>query len=249
MSRPRVAVFRPDDGRLRRAVERLDALGVDAVADALLSVEPTGADPRSDADFIVLTSAAGVGLLPDDWRPGEAVVCAIGEATAAALEATGVPADVVPETYSSAGLVEALADRVDGARVEVLRSDHGSAVLRDGLDEAGAYHHETVLYRLARPDTAGRSATVAAEGGLDGALFTSSLTVTHFLESAEDRGVRRDAIDGLDRAVVGAIGEPTRRTAEAAGIGVDVVPETASFAALARAVVERLGPRPADPHR
>ena len=40
--------------------------------------------------------------------------------------------------------------------------------------------------------------------------------------------------------VVGAIGEPTREAAEARGIAVDVVPDTADFEALAAAVVERL---------
>jgi len=73
-----------------------------------------------------------------------------------------------------------------------------------------------------------------------GACFTSSLTVEHFLEAADERGVREAAIEGLNRAVVGAIGEPTRRTAEEHGIDVDVVPESAEFERLAEAVVDRV---------
>jgi uroporphyrinogen-III synthase len=146
----------------------------------------------------------------------------------------------VPETYSSRGLLRALGDRVDGATVEVARSDHGSAVLSDGLDAAGAYHHETVLYRLGRPAGSGLATELAAAGELDAALFTSSLTVEHFLEAADERGGRAEAVEGLAAAVVGAIGEPTRQTAEAHGIAVDVVPETASFGALARAAADRL---------
>jgi len=136
--------------------------------------------------------------------------------------------------------VAALAEDAEGVRVEVARSDHGSAVLLDGLDGAGAYHHETVLYRLVRPPGSGESTDLAAEGHLDAALFTSSLTVEHFLEAAEARGVRDAALAGLAGAVVGAIGEPTRETAEAHGISVDVVPGEATFEALARAVVGRL---------
>jgi uroporphyrinogen-III synthase len=67
------------------------------------------------------------------------------------------------------------------------------------------------------------------------------LTVEHFLEAAADRGVRETAIEGLNDAVVGAIGAPTETTAEAHGIDVDVVPEVAEFEALARAVVDRIG--------
>jgi len=240
--RPRVALFRPDDERLASAVATLEGLGVDPLADPLLAIEPSGAVPRTDADYVVLTSKTGADLLPADWSPGGATVCAIGERTAEALAAVGHPPDVVPETYSSTGLLAALEDRVAGARVEVARSDHGSAVLLDGLDAAGAFHHETVLYRLVRPEEAGESTDAVAAGEVAAVLFTSSLTVEHFLEAAEARGGLDGAMTGLERTVVGAIGEPTRETAAAHGIAVDVVPETASFEALARAVVDRLSP-------
>jgi uroporphyrinogen-III synthase len=77
-------------------------------------------------------------------------------------------------------------------------------VLTDGLDAAGAFVHETVLYRLVRPESAGNSAVAAAEGRLDAACFTSSLTVEHFLEAAADRGVREAAVAGLAEAGGGA---------------------------------------------
>ncbi len=238
--RPPVAVFRPDDQRLDDAVELLESLGVEPLADPMLAVDPTGARPRSDADVVILTSKSGVDLLPSDWTAEGATLCAIGEPTAAALEDAGLSVDLVPETYSSQGLVEALSDRVDGRRVEIARSDHGSPVLTEGLDDAGAYHHETVLYRLVRPGAAGRSVEVAAAGELAAALFTSSLTVEHFLEAAEEQGSRAQVIAGLETGVVGAIGTPTARTAEANGVSVDVIPNTASFEALARAAVRRL---------
>ena len=174
-----------------------------------------------------------------DWVPtGE--LCAIGSSTAGALREHGYAVDVVPGEFSSTGLVDALRGDVDGRRVEVARSDHGSAVLLNGLHDAGAYAHETVLYRLVRPEGSGRSAALAAAGDLGGALFTSSLTVEHFLDAAAKRGVRAEAIAGLADAVVGCIGAPTRETAEAAGVAVDVVPDEADFEALARSVVARL---------
>jgi len=257
-----VAAFRPDDERLADAVELIESLGATPVPDPMLAVEPTGARPRSDADFVVLTSKTGVelaaGLRSDGdleaadadidadaagapverWDPGDATICAIGEPTAEVLREAGYGVDLVPEEFSSSGLVDALADSVDGARVEVARSDHGSAVLTDGLEEAGAYVHETILYRLVRPEGAGESAELAADGELDAALFTSSLTVEHFLDAAEELGVRETAIEGLTEATVGVIGEPTRETAESLGIDVDVVPERADFEALACATIE-----------
>jgi len=279
-----VAAFRPDDERLADAVELIESLGATPVPDPMLAVEPTGALPRSDADFVVLTSktgvelaaglrsdgdaderdsssprsqahedadAAGTGTADDAagadtasdapaerWDPGDATICAIGEPTADVLREAGYDVDLVPDEFSSSGLVDALADEVDGARVEVARSDHGSAVLTDGLEAAGAYVHETILYRLVRPEGAGKSAELAADGELDAALFTSSLTVEHFLDAAEELGVREDAVAGLADATVGVIGEPTRETAEELGIDVDVVPERADFEELACETIE-----------
>jgi uroporphyrinogen-III synthase len=242
-SEVRAAVFRPDDGRLAAAVELLDSLGATPVPDPMLAVEPMGRIPDDKgAAFVVLTSKTGVELAAGaGWEPSVPLAC-IGGTTATAAREAGWEVAVVPEEYSSAGLVAALSDRVAGERVEVARSDHGSAVLPEGLREAGAAVTETVLYRLVRPAGAGDSAERAAAGELEAALFTSSLTVEHFLAAAADRGVRDDAVAGLHDAVVGAIGDPTRETAEAAGVDVDVVPDRADFAALATAVVEAAAP-------
>jgi uroporphyrinogen-III synthase len=236
------SLFRPGDDRLANAVALLESLGADPVADPLLAVEPTGATPPT-ADYVVLTSKTGVEQLADrGWDPGGATLCVIGAATAEAAREAGYTVDRIPEEYSSAGLVDALADEVSGAAVAVARSNHGSAVLTDGLAEAGAEVSESVLYRLTRPSDAGHSTEQAAAGELDAALFSSSLTVEHFLAAARERGVEAAAMEGLADAVVGAIGEPTRETATAHGIDVDVVPETADFETLACAVVEAAAP-------
>ncbi|WP_256546166.1 uroporphyrinogen-III synthase [Halobellus inordinatus] len=244
----RVAVFRPDDERMAEAVELLDSLGAAPVPDPMLAVEPTGAVPDGaddvpDPDIVVLTSKTGVELLADaGWSPGEATLVCIGPRTAAAARDAGWTVDVVPEEYTSSGLVETLADEVDGRRVEVARSDHGSDVLLDGLRDAGADVHETVLYRLVRPEGSGQSTVMAAGGELDAVCFTSSLTVANFLDAADERGVREEAVAGLNRAVVGVIGDPTRETAEGYGVRVDVVPENATFEELATEVVETAAP-------
>ncbi|MFP8956630.1 uroporphyrinogen-III synthase [Natrialbaceae archaeon A-CW3] len=238
-----VAVFRPDDERLEEAVELIDSLGATAVPDPMLAVEPSGAVPRTDADYVVLTSKTGAELVADaGWEPGDSTVCAIGPRTADALREVGYDVDIVPEEYTSSGLVATLADDVDGARIEVARSDHGSPVLLEGLEAAGAYVHETVLYRLVRPSESGESTTFAAAGDLDAACFTSSLTVEHWLEAADERGIRDDALEGLAEATVGVIGEPTRETAADAGIDVNLVSSEATFEALACETVETAAP-------
>ncbi len=239
----RVAVFRPDDERLVEAVELLESLGATPIADPMLAIEPTGAQPTGRAAYTILTSKTGVELAAETgWTPGETTLVSIGPGTTKAAEAVGWTVDREPETYSSTGLIELLADEVAGRTVEVARSDHGSDVLLEGLDDAEAEWTETVLYQLVRPSEAGDSAKLAADGELEAAAFTSSLTVEHFLEAAADRGVREEAIAGLENAVVGVIGEPTRETAESHGLDVDIVPDDATFAALATEVVEAAAP-------
>ena len=239
----RIAVFRPDDERLTAAVELLDSLGATPVPDPMLAVEPTGASPASDADYTIFTSKTGIELAAETgWEPAETTLVSIGPGTTAAAEAVGWTVDREPETYSSTGLVDLLENEVADKRVEVARSDHGSQELLDGLDAADADWAETVLYKLIRPPESGRSAELAAEGKLEAAAFTSSLTVDHFLAAAEERGIREAAIAGLDEAVVGTIGEPTRETAAGHGIDVDIVPSEATFEALATAVVEAAAP-------
>ncbi len=238
--RPTVAFFRPDDGRLDEAIASIEAVGGRPLADPLLMIEPTGERPRSDAAVTILTSPTGAELAGDaGWKPGSTTLCAIGDSTAEAIRDEGYTVDVVPNEFSSTGLVERLASEVDGKRVEVARSDHGSAVLIQGLEGAGAYVHETVLYQLTIPEGAGTSIDAAVAGELDVALFTSSLTVEHFLSIADDRGVSEAAVSGLNQAVVGAIGHPTAATAADAGITVDVIPEMADFDDLARAALDR----------
>ena len=239
---PTVAVFRPDDDRLEAARDLLVELGADPVPDPMLAVEPTDATPRTDADYVVLTSKTGAELVSErGWDPGPATVCAIGPATADALREEGYDVDIVPEEFTSSGLVERLETEIDGARVEVARSDHGSPVLLEGFEDAGAYVHETILYRLVRPEGSGESAELAAAGDLDAACFTSSLTVEHFLQVAAEREILEEVLDGLAETTVGVIGEPTAETARSLEVDVDVVPEEATFEALARETLDELG--------
>ncbi|MFP4632182.1 MAG: uroporphyrinogen-III synthase [Halobacteriota archaeon] len=225
----RVAVFRPDDHRIEDARRALERRGYEVVADPLLEVEPTGREARVDADYLVLTSVTGAALV-DDPRGR---VCAIGPKTAEALRRRGHDVYLVPEEHTSDGIVSALSDEVDGARVEVARSDHGSDVLVDGLEEAGAYVHETVLYRLRRPEGAGERTRDALDADeLDAVLFTSSLTVEHLVRSVEP--------DALDDVVAGVIGPPTRDTAVDHGVDVDFVAADATFESLVEGLEREL---------
>ncbi|WP_129113971.1 uroporphyrinogen-III synthase [Halegenticoccus tardaugens] len=243
MPTPKVAVLRPDDTRIDEAICYLQSLDVIPIADPMLTICSTGKRPRK-AEYCIFTSTTGVELAVEHgWEPAGTTVCAVGRQTATALRGCGYSADVIPSTFTSTGLVEELADEVEGKTVEIARSAHGSDVLIQGLKEAGAAVHETHLYCLEHPSTAGRSVSLAIEGELDGILFSSPKTVDHFFEIATER----DAVGPLQRelaeTVIGAIGAPTARTVRKNGGSVDVVPDQADFNQLADTTVNRIRER------
>ena len=239
--KPTLAVFRPDDERLVEAVTYLEQNDCVALADPMLEIVPTDNVPRADADVVIITSTTGVDQLQaGGWDQAEVTLCAIGEKTATALETAGYSVDIIPEEYTSSGLVKRLMGTIDGKKVEIARSGHGSTVLPDGLIDAGAYVHETILYRLSRPAESGTSTSALVAGELDGVLFTSPLTVKHFIESAREREIESAVRSGMEEVVVGAIGQPTAEAAQEQGIGVDVIPPKASFPTLADAVCKKI---------
>ncbi|WP_160135587.1 uroporphyrinogen-III synthase [Halococcus salsus] len=243
MSKPTIAVLRPDDNRIAAAIDYLRSHEVSPVADPMLKVRPTGESPAV-ADYCVFTSQTGVEIAVDqDWHPGEATVCAVGQQTASTLRDSGVAVDIMPSTFTSAGLVDELATEVNGSTVEIARSAHGSDVLVRGLTAAGANVHETQLYRLNRPTAAGSSVTLATDGQLDAILFTSPRTVEHFCEIAAEQDGVPALQRGVAETVIGAIGMPTAQAIQERGITVDVIPDTVGFTQLADCTVEELATR------
>lgn len=225
-----VAIFRPE-GRLGESKEVLEKFGFEMVAKPVLKPSPTGKHPFTSAEFVIFTSTNGVKFALSSLEASDfdsSTVCAIGPKTAEALKDRGVSVDIVPEEYSSRGLVTSLSSEVRENKVEVARSSEGSKVLLDGLNQAGAFVHETELYTLERvPASEGEIEKIIESAGIF--LFTSSLTVNHFLGHSNDR---QKVIRKLNRRFVGALGQPTKRTLIENDVSVDLVASKATFTTL-----------------
>jgi uroporphyrinogen III methyltransferase/synthase len=106
-------------------------------------------------DWIVFTSVNGVNfLLGRLWETGGdlrrlagARIAAIGEGTAQELQRFHLRADLVPKSFRSEALAEALRTYVDGKRVLWARASRGRDVLSTELNAAGADLEELVVYR------------------------------------------------------------------------------------------------------
>jgi len=180
-----------------------------------------GAAARLGAfDWVVFSSENGVERLFAEVRDargfGSALVAAIGPGTAAALAAHGVVADLVPERFVAEGLLEVFPSRdappgAGSGKVLLARAATARDVLPRGLEQLGWQVEVVEAYRAVRPEAPPK--LLEAVASADAVTFTSSSTVTGFLEMA-----------GRDRLppVVASIGPVTSATARAAGLVVTV---------------------------
>jgi uroporphyrinogen III methyltransferase/synthase len=161
-------------------------------------------------------------------------ICAVGPATARALQARGLRADLVPREAHGDALMQALIEGgVAGARVLFPRAEGGRAVLPDWLREAGATVDELTLYLSAPPADPPADVLERIRGGeVDIVTFTSSSTVRNLATLLDGD------LEPLRRAVVACIGPQTAETAEELGMPPEVVAEEHTVPGLVEALVD-----------
>lgn len=228
--------------------EALRALGADTLSFAAIRIErATDARPLHAAlaalpeyDWLVLTSVNGVEAFWTALReagrapPDRLRICAVGTATAAAVERNGGRVDLVPSRHVAEAALDALlaAGVGAGTRVLLARAEAGRPVLPDGLRRAGAVVDDVPLYRTV-PDGAGAEAVREALrlGRVDAITFTAGSTVRSF---AQHVGVPPG------RALTASIGPATSAQLRALGLPVDIEAEEHTIPGLVRALTERL---------
>jgi uroporphyrinogen-III synthase len=196
---------------------------------------------EGEADYVIFTSANGVEFTllklkdPDEFieRLNKTQVVAIGPKTRNALLKSGIRVSIVPESYSSEGLVGKLSG-IEGSVIEIARSSHGAPELVKGLLDKGAVVHETQVYQIISPRDERHEALMkrALAGDVDIFAFTSTLMVKNFMALAKDMGVKDDIVRIMNEKMVAAIGKPTYDTLEGYGINVKVMPKNHTFEEL-----------------
>jgi uroporphyrinogen-III synthase len=150
-----------------------------------------------------------------DIRCLRAKVCAIGPATAAAVEALHIKVDRMPKEYVAESLLEALAsDDLTGKRVLLPRAAVARDLVPVELTRRGAAVDVVEAYRTVIPDNASVRAREILARKPHWITFTSSSTVKNFMQIAG-----RDALAGVKIASIGPI---TSATARELGLTVDV---------------------------
>jgi uroporphyrinogen III methyltransferase/synthase len=165
-------------------------------------------------------------------------VVAIGPATAERIVARGIRVSEVPEEFRAEGILKALGRRrLRGERILIPRAEVAREVLPRVLREKGAVVDVVPVYR-AVPSREGwpQVEKSLGEKEVDLLTFTSSATVTHFIDKFRKAADLRRA----RRVPVAAIGPITAKTARHQGFRVIIEPREYTVGALAEAIVRKL---------
>lgn len=245
LSNRTIVVTRP---RVQAAelADALEALGANVRLLPTIEIGPPS-DPGSlevaargetDYDWVVFTSANGVGALRDaadragiglGGVVGAGRVCCIGPATARAAEGAGLVVSVIPERYVAEAVAEVLAAtaRLEDARVLLPVAGGARDVLPAELRRRGAVVDVATAYETVPVSSVPEEALARLVDGVDLVTFTSPSSVRGF----------HGLVEGRPRAPVGVIGPVTAATARDLGYDVTVQAEDFTVEGLVKAIV------------
>ena len=239
-----------------RVARQLEDLGAEVIELPAIRIEPpadtapldAAAADVSSCDWVIFTSANGVDAFFDalqraglDSRAlGGVRICVIGPGTAERLGRFGLKPDAQPQSYKSADISRTLAGIEDlgGKKILCPRADIAPKDLIVDLQSLGADVTDLAAYRTVgetpEPELLDE---LFAGGGPDWITFTSSSTVTNFVNAV-----------GLDRlrgsaASLASIGPTTSATMRGLGLEVDVEAAAHTIPGLVDAILEAQPPR------
>jgi uroporphyrinogen III methyltransferase/synthase len=160
---------------------------------------------------------------------------AIGPRTAEELARYGLTADVVPSEFQAEGMVAAMSQHdLRGARILIPRAEVAREMLPEQLRMKGATVDVVPVYRTVVPEAGlSRLKQQIQAGAIDVVTFTSSSTVSNFVELI---GGREEARRMAGKTTIACIGPITARTAEEHGLPVTIMPGENTVPALAQAI-------------
>ena len=235
-----------------RLTAGLEDLGADCLEAPAIRIQPPADNyaaldkaigSLADFDWIIYTSANGVehffsrlseaGL--DSRSLCDKKICAIGSATAQALEKHGIKADIVPKEYRAEGILSAMYGKLkEGDKVLLPRAAEARSILPEELKRQGADVVVAPAYETVAGEADGTAlAEELKNGSIDAVTFTSSSTVKNLLKLLGD-----NAPELLKNVKIAAIGPITAETCKQNGLQVTVQAQEYTIDGLIQAVKE-----------
>ncbi|MBZ5498285.1 MAG: uroporphyrinogen-III synthase [Acidobacteriia bacterium] len=223
-------------------VAGLEALGAEVLVFPVIriravtdhSIMDAALDELAEYSWIIFTSAYGVrfflnrmqerGIAKDRCR--RLRICAVGPATADALERSGIRVSLVPGEFAAEGILAALAEKhggmngLAGLRILLPRAREARDLLPRALQAAGARVDVVPCYENTLPELDRDCVQSVLRHPPHLLVFTSSSTVNNFVTLLGNiHGVKM-----LADATVAVLGPVTARTVAAFGKQAEIVP-------------------------
>jgi len=230
---------RPDD-RMGESLEIAKSMGFEAIGIRSVKVIPGDPSkieavaaeiPSSEVDMLIFSSVTAVRICQDILGAemseifGSVQLMAMGPGTQKELARSGLNA-IMPDDYSSIGVVNALRNSIEGKRIIILRSDKGSDILKKGLEGAGAVVSELPIYGLVPSHF---DVLEVSSKKIDVFVFTSAFSAECFFNTLRQEMGSSETMKMLNGSMVAAIGRPTADRLEDMGIKVDVISRRSTF--------------------
>ena len=229
--------------------EQLAELGAEAVEVPAIHIEePDDYGPLDEAvasiqryGWIVFTSVNGVdGFFrrlhaqgKDTRALARIKMCAVGPATASALQERGIIVDLLPKEYLTSEVVAALGEAgIAGKPVLLPRTDIPGEDMAGGLEALGATVDQVVAYRtVASKELPDNLVEDLHKGNIDIVTFASSSTVRNLVS------LLNGDVSLLSKAKIASIGPITSKTAQEMGLNVDIEAEEHTIPGLVQAMI------------
>ncbi len=200
---------------------------------------------RGKVDYVILMSTNGVKYLFEAAKIGNLTlmlheglnltkVIAVGPKTAEALKEHLIRVDLVPQKYSSEGLLEVLKEEdVKGKVIRIPRTSNATPVLSDTLRALGADVDEIHVYESGLPvDEVMKTKFYddLTNGRINALLFGSGLSAKNIFKMLTEKAPMEQLRKLFaEKVVVVAIGPTTAEALRELEVKVDVVPEDYLF--------------------
>ena len=163
---------------------------------------------------------------------------AIGPKTARAFQHLGIKPDLMPDEYRAEAVVSCFEEhKIKGSRILLPRAEKARDILPEELRKMGADIDVAPAYRTIRPDhDTDNVREMLEKGTIDMVTFTSSSTVTNFVEMFKEDA--QELQKWMASITIACIGPITARTAEENGFTINLVPSQYTIESLTESIVQ-----------
>lgn len=200
---------------------------------------------KNEVDYVIFMSvngvqqlfeaAEGLGLREQlTERLNATVTMAVGPKTAEALESSRIRVRVIPEKYTSEGIVQSLKLRgAFGKTIYIPRTSQAPPELAEKLREMGNRVQEIHVYESQLPRDHELNAQFLRDlkrGKIDAVVFSSALGAKNLIDMLKEACSPKELIELIKaKTVIVAIGPTTAKMLSEMGLSVDVMPEKHLF--------------------